>query len=62
MSATTYPSLALIERWREVDKRLWDVMAADDADLPMLLQAMRVEKALRECPASDSLAELARMR
>ena len=62
MSATTYPSLALIERWREVDKRIWDVLAADDADMPMLLQAMRVDRALEEGPAGDSLADLARMR
>ena len=66
MSACTYPSRAVLDRAREVDQRLRDVLAADDEAIPMILKAMEVEKAVEKAledePAGGSLAALARMR
>ena len=63
MTETASRPLARIERHTEIDRRIWDVLAADDDELPMLMQAMRVERALDDCPRdADSLADLARMR
>ena len=62
MSACTYPSRAVLDRAREVEQRLRDVLAADDEAIPMILKAMEVEKALEDEPVGGSLAALARMR
>ena len=63
VSAHTYPSKAVLDRAQEAEQRVWDVMGAlDDEELALVRKAIRVERALDDEPAGDSLAALARMR
>ena len=62
MSSATEASLRERELARQADRRLWDVLGADEEEITMLVQAMRLDRALDDGPAGDSLATLARIR
>lgn len=60
MSASPDPDRARLDRLREIDRKLWDVMAADYPDPGYSVLRKRQEEAVES--ADDALAFLARMR